>query len=100
MKSEVTTTLRCRLCSTRYTSVLDSKSISAIKIEGKPSHATIKLTLFAVNKDEWNTKEDTGKSMKNALCVLHYAYCSMPKGTSQAEAMSNSEKSNYLIAVR
>jgi len=22
------------------------------------------LTLFAVCKDEWNTKEDTGKSMK------------------------------------
>jgi len=24
-------------------------------------------TLFAVNKDEWDTKEDTGKSMKNTL---------------------------------
>ena len=29
-----------------------------------------KLTLFAVSKDEWDTKEDTGKSMKNALYVL------------------------------
>jgi len=28
--------------------------------------------LFAVNKDEWNTKEDTGKSLKNALDVLQY----------------------------
>ena len=28
---------------------------------------------FAVSKDEWDTKEDTGKSMKNALYVLRYA---------------------------
>jgi len=26
---------------------------------------TTKLTPFTVSKDEWNTKEDTGKSMKN-----------------------------------
>ena len=32
-----------------------------------------KSTLFAVRKDEWDTKEDTGKSMKNALHVLRYA---------------------------
>ena len=38
--------------------------------EGKPSRAIAKLTLFAVSKDEWDTKEDTGKSMKNALYVL------------------------------
>ena len=41
--------------------------------EGKPSSATAKLTLFAVSKDEWGTKEDTGKSMKNALYILQYA---------------------------
>ena len=41
--------------------------------EGKPSHATAKSTLFAVSKDEWDTKEYTGKSMKNALYVLRYA---------------------------
>jgi len=35
-----------------------------------------------------NTKEDTGKSLKR----MHWMYCSMPKGTSQAEATSNSEK--------
>jgi len=34
-----------------------------------------------------DTKESTGKSMKNAS-----AYCSMQKGTSQAIAMTNSEK--------
>ena len=55
--------------------------------EGKPSHATTKSKLFAVSDDEWDTKEDTGKSMKNALYILRYA-----KGTSQAEATSNSEK--------
>ena len=41
--------------------------------EGKPSHAIAKLTLFTVSKDEWDTKEDTGKSMKNALYVLRCA---------------------------
>ena len=38
--------------------------------EGKPSRVIVKLTLFAVSKDEWYTKEDTDKSMKNALYVL------------------------------
>ena len=55
-------------------------------LQREPSRTTAKLTLFAANKDEWDTKEDTGKSMKNALC------CDMPKGTSRAEATSNSEK--------
>ena len=60
------------------------KSKSVIKIatmkntdgfcyEEKPSRATAISTLFTVSKDEWNTKEDTGKSMKNALYVLWYA---------------------------
>ena len=59
------------------------KSTSAIKIatttntddfryEGKPSCAIAKSTLLAVTKDEWDTKEDTGKSMKNALYILRY----------------------------
>ena len=61
-----------------------SKSTSAIKVvtmkntddfryEGKPSHITTKSTPFALAKDEWDTKEDTGKSMKNALYILQYA---------------------------
>ena len=41
--------------------------------EGKPSRAIVKSTLFAVSKDEWDTKEDTGNSMKNALYILRYA---------------------------
>ena len=89
MKSEVSTTLRCWLCSTHYTAVRIKKrlkSTSTNKIatmknmkdfryggKGKPSRATIKSTLFIVSKDEWDTKEDTGKSMKNALYILQYA---------------------------
>ena len=87
LKCEVSITLRCQLCSTHYTAIRiknQSKSTSAIKVvtmkytdefhyEGKPSHATAKSTPFAVSKDEWDTKEDSGKSMKNALYVLRYA---------------------------
>ena len=87
LKSEVSITLHCWLCSTRYTAILIKnclKSISAIKIatmknmddfhlEGKPSRACAKSTFFPVSKDEWDTKEDTGKSMKNALYILWYA---------------------------
>ena len=56
-----------------------SKSTSVIKValtmknthtHRKPSCGTTKLTLFTVSRDERNTKEDTGKSMKN---VLRYA---------------------------
>ena len=45
----------------------------------KGSHFVLppKLTPFTVSKDEWDTKEDTkedtGKSMKNTLCILQYA---------------------------
>ena len=28
---------------------------------------------FAISKGEWDTKENTGKSMKNALYLLRYA---------------------------
>jgi len=49
--------------------------VSAMKItddfhyEWKPSRAYHKIDTFVVSKDEWNTKEDPGKSMKNALHV-------------------------------
>ena len=42
-----------------------------------------KLTLFAVSKDEWDTKEDTGKYMKNALHILRYAKRRAPLGPKQ-----------------
>ena len=50
-----------------------------------PSCATTK-TPFAASKDGWNTKEGTGKSMKNTL------YIGIPKDTSRAEVNLNSEK--------
>jgi len=36
--------------------------------------ATTKSTFFAVKKDEWDTKESTVKSLKNALYIQLYAY--------------------------
>ena len=54
------------------------KNTDDFRYEGKPSRATAKLTPFAVSKDEWDTKEDTGKSMKNALCAFQTvldSYC-------------------------
>ena len=83
LKSEVSI---CQLCSTRYKAVQIkncSKSTSAIKVatmnntddfcyERKLSCATAKSILCAISKDEGH-KEDTGKSMKNALYVLRYA---------------------------
>ena len=85
LKSEVSITLRCRLCSTRYTAIrikncLKSafviatiKSTDDFRFEGKPPRAHAKSTPFPASKDEWDTKGDTGKSMKNALYVLWYA---------------------------
>ena len=87
LKGEVSIMLRCRLCSTRYTAIRIKnylKSTSAIKIatmkntddfrfKGKQSRTRAKSTHFPVSKDEWDTKEDTGKSMKNVLYVLRYA---------------------------
>ena len=49
------------------------KNMDDFHYKGKPSCAAAKLTSFAVSKDEWDTKEDTGKSMKNALYILWYA---------------------------
>ena len=87
LKSEISITFHCWLCSTRYTAVRIKnclKSTPAIKIatmkntddfcyEGKPSRATAKSTLFAISKDEWDTKEDTGKSMRE--CIVCIAVC-------------------------
>ena len=63
------------------------KNMDDFRFEGKPSRACAKSTPFPVSKDEWDTKEDTGKSMKNALYVLRYA-----KRHRRAEATSSSEK--------
>ena len=49
------------------------KNMDDFCFEGKPSCARAKSTPFPVSKDEWDIKEDTGKSMKNTLYVLRYA---------------------------
>ena len=82
-ESEVSIMLRCWLCSTHYKAVQIkncSKCPSAIKMttmnntddfcyEVKSSRATARLTPFAVSKDEWDTKEDNGKSIVcTAVC--------------------------------
>jgi len=40
--------------------------------ELKPSCAYHKINTFVVSKDEWDTKEGPGKSMKNALYVQQH----------------------------
>jgi len=32
-----------------------------------------RITLFTVSKDEWNTKEDSDESLKNAWDILQHA---------------------------
>ena len=49
------------------------KNTNNFHYEEKPSRATAKLTPFAVSQEEWDTKEDTSKSMKNVLYILRYA---------------------------
>jgi len=87
-KTEVSITFLCQLHSIRYTAVRIKKCLKSTSVyksshyekygwflitQRKPSRATTKLTFFTVSEDEWNTKEDTGKSLKNALQVLWYA---------------------------
>ena len=89
LKSEVPIMLCCQLCSILYT-VLQikncSKCTSAIKVatmkntdnfrfEGKPSHATAKLTPFAISEDDWDTKEDTVKTKVHGECIVCTAVC-------------------------
>jgi len=79
---EVPKMLCCQLCSTCYIAVQINNSLKttlAIKVatikimmNGSNHIPTTKSTLFAVRKDEWNTKEGTGKSMKNALYLQWY----------------------------
>ena len=75
--------LNCLKSTTVIKVAIQTISVTQMKL----SHATTKVTLFAVSKDKWNTMENTGKSIK-----MHYMYCGMPKVTSQTEATLNSEK--------
>ena len=56
-----------------YNQVATMKNTDHFHYKGNPSCAAAKSTPFTVSKDEFDTKEDTGKSMKNALYVLRYA---------------------------
>ena len=86
LKSEVSIMLCCQLCSTHYTALQIkncSKGTSAIKVGTMKNTSimkgtTAKSTHFTVSKDEWDTKEDTGKSMKNSLYVLQCAKRHVP----------------------
>ena len=59
--------------STSAVKVATMKNTDAFRYTKKPSRVTTKLMLFTVSKDEWNTKEDSGKSLKYALDKLQYA---------------------------
>jgi len=85
---KVSTTLLYQLCSTCYTSVRIKnylKSTSVIKVG-----TTIKLIIFAVSKDEWNTREGTGRSI-NEEYTVHTVVCQKAP-SSPAEETSNSKK--------
>jgi len=49
------------------------------------------INIFHRQQDEWDTKEDTGKSLKNSLYV-------QPKNTSQAEVTLNSENQAHNLS--
>ena len=55
--------------------------------KGKLSRAITKSTLFAVRKDDGTQRRPLVRPLG-----MNCTYCSMPKGTCQAEVMSNSEK--------
>jgi len=48
------------------------KIVDNFHCEWTPLRVYHKSKLFEVSKDEWDTKEGTGKSMKNALNAQQY----------------------------
>ena len=106
-ETEVSIALLYQLCSTYYTAVRIKKSLkstSVLKVatmknyvwflitQSKPLRATTKSTLFTVSKDEWNTKEGTGKSLKNTLHALRCAKRHL-SGWSNVEQWKNQARS-------
>jgi len=53
---------------------------------------------FVVNKDEWDTKECRGKSMKNALHVQRYGKRHL-LGWSDVEQQKNQARSQVALAI-
>ena len=74
----------------KSTSTFTMKNTDYFRYEVKPSRAIAKSTLFAVSKDEWDTKEDTGKSMKNALYVSTAVYQKAPVGLKRRRTVKKS----------
>jgi len=61
----------------------------------KSSSAYQKIDTFRGNKDEWDTKEGRGKSMKNALYVQRYGKRHL-SGWSDVEQWKNQARSQSL----
>ena len=55
--------------STSNIKIVTMTNTDDFRYEGKPSRAIAKSTLFALSKDEWDTKEDTEE------CIVHTAVC-------------------------
>ena len=84
---QVATTISFQLCSARYAALQAKEQYEKCLCNqsshnGKLGHYKCreaimqrycKSTPCTVRKDKWDTKEDTGKSMKHALYVLQYA---------------------------
>jgi len=96
--TEVSIALLCLLCSTHYTAVQIKKSTSVIKVDTMKStddfslckgshHVQPRLSLSTKMN---GTQRRTLVSPRRTHCM----HCGMPKGTSLAEATSNSEKIN------
>jgi len=49
-----------------------------------------KFILFTFSKDEWNIKEDSGKSMKNALDIATVVYQKAPFGLKRCQTVKKS----------
>ena len=92
LKSEVTITLRCQLCSTRYTALrIKNCSTSAIKV------ATRKIWTISITKGSnhmlspnrhFSLSANMNGTQRRTLvssCSMHCIYCRMPKGTSHFE---------------
>ena len=101
LKSEVSITFRCQLCSTCYIAVRTkncSKSTSAIKV------ATMKIQTISIMKGSHHVlpanrhfllsakMNGTQRRTLVSLWRMHCMYCGIPKGTCPAEATLNGEK--------
>jgi len=68
------------------------------RFNGSHHMPTTKSTLFEVNKDEWDTNEGHGKSMKNALYVQQYGKRHL-SGWSDVEQQKNQARSLRVMRV-